>query len=138
MNRHEYMDAISRTLSGRVSPDVQKETLAYYKDYIQGEIVKGNSEEMVLATLGDPKLLAKTVIASQPEPYGPETRERSAVPESEKLSQDRKLILILVVAVVVLLLVLGLVFSAILKLLPILIPAAAVFWIIQRIRGKRR
>ena len=134
MTKQEYIDTISRTLSGRVEPSVQQDTVRYYKDYIDAEIIKGSTEEMVLATLGDPKLLAKTVIASQPEPYGDEAVTRNAVPEAKRKEQDRKLILILVVALLVLLLVLGLVFSAVMKLLPILIPVGIVVFVIRRFR----
>ncbi len=137
MTKHEYIDAISRTLSGRVEPSLQKETRQYYKEYIDEQIVKGNSEEMVLATLGDPALLAKTVIASQPEPYGDEAVTRSAVPEAERKKQDRKLILILIAVILVLFLVLGLVFTAIFKLLPILIPVGIACFLINKLRGRR-
>ena len=136
MTKREYLDTISKTLSGRVKPSVQQETIRYYKEYIDSEVVKGATEEMVLATLGDPRLLARTVIASQPEPYGDEAAARSAIPESAKKQQDRKLILILVIAVLVLLLVLGLVFSFIYKLLPILIPAGLVWFLIRRFRNR--
>ncbi len=136
MTKHEYLNTISRTLSGRVKPAVQKETIEYYKEYIDAQIVKGDSEEMVLATLGDPKLLAKTVIASQPEPYGDEKMTRSAVPESERKKQDRQLILILIVILAVLFLVLGLVFKVVWKLLPILLPVGIIIFAVRKLRDK--
>ena len=136
MTKQEYISVISKTLSGRVKPEVQKETLEYYKEYIDSQIVKGSSEEMVLATLGDPKLLAKTVIASQPEAYGDEAMTRSAVPESERRSQDRKLILILICVLLILFLVIGLVFKVVWKLLPILIPVGIIAFVIRKLRER--
>ncbi|MBO4336547.1 MAG: DUF1700 domain-containing protein [Lachnospiraceae bacterium] len=135
MNRHEYIETINRTLSGRVKPDVQQETVKYYKEYIDSQIVKGTEEAMVLATLGDPALLAKTVIASQPEPYGDEAGVRQAVPESVKKAQDRKLILILIVVLIVLFLALGLVFKVVYKLLPIIVPVGIIVWAVKKLRS---
>ncbi len=131
MTKHDYLDTISRTLSGRVKPSVQQETVQYYKEYIDAEIVKGTSEDMVLATLGDPRLLARTVIASQPQPYGDEAAFRNTSLEKAVRRRNMKRILILVIAVLVLLLVLGLFFSVVMKLLPILIPVGVVWYLTQ-------
>ena len=40
-------------------------TLAYYEDYIETEIRKGSTEEEVLAQLGDPRLIAKSILATR-------------------------------------------------------------------------
>ena len=135
MNKHEYIDTINRSLSGRVRPDLQRETVEYYKEYIDSQIVKGTNEEMVLATLGDPMLLAKTVIASQPEPYGDEAI-RSAIPESEKKKTDRKLMIMLIVILIILLFVLGLVFKVVWKLMPVILPIAIIWLAVKKLREK--
>ena len=53
-------------LSGKVSPGVVTENLNYYEDYINTEIRKGRSEEEVLAGLGDPRLIARTIVETDP------------------------------------------------------------------------
>ena len=138
MNKTEYVDSISRALSGRVDPQVQRETVQYYREYIDSQIVKGNPEETVLATLGDPHLLAKSVIASQPANAESTVKEESVKKSLEALLQEKKPILILIAVLLVLVLLLGLVFKVLIKLLPILLPAAAVFFVIRAIRNRKR
>ena len=65
MNRDEYINTLERSLVGKVDPDSLRETISYYRDYFAMEQSKGLSEEEIIRTLGDPRLLAKSMIAAE-------------------------------------------------------------------------
>ncbi|MCR4690439.1 MAG: DUF1700 domain-containing protein [Lachnospiraceae bacterium] len=135
MNKTEYVDCISRSLSGRVSPAVQQETISYYKEYIDSQIVKGDPEELVLANLGDPALLAKSVIASQPEVYEGEVVSDMKSDEADAQSRGFMIVVgVLLAVLLIVLLVIALLFHAALKYMPILIPVICILLMIKKLR----
>ena len=62
MNKQEFIDKLRAALNGNVSPNLVIENVNYYEDYINTEIRKGRTEEEVLQSLGDPRLIARTII----------------------------------------------------------------------------
>ena len=61
MNREEFLRGLRQALEGNVSPSVIQENLRYYDNYISEEIRKGVREADVIAEIGDPRLIAKTI-----------------------------------------------------------------------------
>ncbi|MBT9777118.1 DUF1700 domain-containing protein [Clostridium sp. MCC353] len=61
MNREEFLRGLRQALEGNVSPSVIQENLRYYDNYISEEIRKGAREADVIAEIGDPRLIAKTI-----------------------------------------------------------------------------
>ncbi|XCP84918.1 DUF1700 domain-containing protein [Roseburia hominis] len=62
MNRVEFLEKLRQALDGNVSSAVVNENVNYYHQYIADEMAKGRSEQEVLEELGDPWLIAKTII----------------------------------------------------------------------------
>lgn len=62
MNKQEFLNKLRAALNGRVPTNVVTENVNYYEDYINTQIRMGRTEEEVLQALGDPRLLAKTII----------------------------------------------------------------------------
>lgn len=62
MNKQEFIDRLRAALVGRILPNLVQEHVNYYEDYINTQIRMGRSEQEVLGTLGDPRLIAKTII----------------------------------------------------------------------------
>ena len=62
MGKQDFLEKLRTALNGRVSAEIVTDNVRYYEDYINIEIRKGRSEEEVLAQLGDPRLLARTII----------------------------------------------------------------------------
>jgi uncharacterized membrane protein len=60
MNRDEFLDLYRAALEGKVSDQIINDNISYYRSYINGEIRKGRSEQEVIKSLGDPRLLART------------------------------------------------------------------------------
>ena len=67
MDKQEFITLLAETLSGEVPADVIQENLNYYRQYLSDEIAKGRNEQDVLNELGDPRLIAKTIIDACPE-----------------------------------------------------------------------
>lgn len=64
MTKQDFIEKLRFALNGKVSANVVSENIQYYEDYINTEIRKGKSEEEVLAALGDPRLIARTIITT--------------------------------------------------------------------------
>jgi uncharacterized membrane protein len=62
MDKQEFVDRLRAALNGRIPPEQVEENVEYYRDYINVEVRKGKSEEEVLKALGDPRLIARTII----------------------------------------------------------------------------
>ena len=62
MNRTEFLEQLRESLTGEVSPARLDENLRYYDTYIRTQMKLGKSEEEVMAQLGDPRLIARTII----------------------------------------------------------------------------
>lgn len=70
MNRYEFIEKLRAALSGRVTQSVLNENIRFYEEYLDTEIRKGRSEEEVLGEIGDPRLLAKTIIEASKQAAG--------------------------------------------------------------------
>ena len=66
MSRQEFIDELKVSLSGLESKSQINENIRYYDNYIKEQVASGKSEAEVLKDLGDPRLIAKTILASEP------------------------------------------------------------------------
>lgn len=144
MYRAEFLDILKTQLSGQMHEGKIEAHLRYYEDYIQSKVRAGTPEEEVIAQLGDPRLIAKTLLDTD---TGEEVYEESrSYSESEagnygnqeektwkkKLNLSTwygKLIVIAAAAVVIFLLV-----SVLAAVLPFLIVFAVIVYLISRWR----
>ena len=116
MTKAEFLEKLRIELSSGVTPQVLQENLNYYGQYIDDEIRKGRTESEVLAELGDPWILAKTIVDAQREESiedviydsdGRTYRGNSSTEESSNIhvwsldSWWKRLLLILVVVAVI-------------------------------------
>lgn len=62
MSRREFLEILRSQLSGQMSQGKAAAHVRYYEDYIQSQVHNGRSEEELLAELGDPRLIARTLI----------------------------------------------------------------------------
>ena len=91
MSKAEFLDGLRRALSATGSSSLIEENLAYYNNYIDAEISKGRSEAEVLEELGDPRLIARSImdaggytdVVTEEEP-----RRRSSYNESYRDNQN--------------------------------------------------
>ncbi len=62
MTKFEFLNDLKAALADNVSQEVMNENMRYYDDYIFNEVKKGKTEAEVLDSLGDPRLIARTII----------------------------------------------------------------------------
>lgn len=62
MTRAEFLEELRIALQGNISQVQVNENLRYYENYIIEESRKGKSEEQVIEELGNPRLIARTII----------------------------------------------------------------------------
>ncbi|MEY8357022.1 DUF1700 domain-containing protein [Lachnospiraceae bacterium 54-53] len=62
MGRQEFLQRLREALSGEVPGSVIEENIRYYDEYISTEVRNGGTEEAVIASIGDPRLIAKTIM----------------------------------------------------------------------------
>ena len=62
MSRREFLEVLRGQLSGQMTQGRAAAHVRYYEDYIQSQVRNGRSESDVLEELGDPRLIAKTLI----------------------------------------------------------------------------
>lgn len=65
MSKQEFLDGLRRSLAGNLETCEVNEHIQYYSDYIDSQIRMGNTEEAVMASLGEPRLIAKTLIGME-------------------------------------------------------------------------
>lgn len=142
------MDRLQRSLAGGVSSSQVAENVRYYQDYIDTEIRKGRSENDVLSGLGDPRLLAKSIIEANKragyiegtnQNFDEETEEEDAGAQSGGSSGGTLHVpgwLIILFVIVIALLIIGVVFSVISFLAPIIIPVLIVVLLYNFIRNR--
>ena len=74
MDRKEFLDILRGQFAGNMQEGKAAAHVRYYEDYIQSQVRGGRSEQEVLQELGDPHLIAKTLIdtddGSTQEDYG--------------------------------------------------------------------
>ncbi|WP_077609731.1 DUF1700 domain-containing protein [Clostridium sp. Marseille-P2415] len=62
MSRQEFLQRLREALSGEVPGNVIEENIRYYDEYISTEVRNGAAEDEVIASIGDPRLIAKTIM----------------------------------------------------------------------------
>lgn len=74
MDRTEFLNILRDQLAGNMQEGKAAAHVRYYEDYIQSQVRGGRPEQEVLEELGDPRLIAKTLIntddGSAQEDYG--------------------------------------------------------------------
>ena len=76
MNKKEFLDILYEQLSGQMPEGNVAAHVQYYRNYIEEEQRKGRSEDDILNELGDPHLIARTLLDTEAAASGnPQTTE---------------------------------------------------------------
>lgn len=148
MNRHEFLKQLEHALGAEMSPAKVRGHIDYYRSYIAEEMQNGKSEKEVMDLLGDPWVIARSIIDS---PLN-ETEEQYAYTDYEEADQEPpygtpeikfkkitgwKIAAVCVGIVLILTLVISLITGLISMLAPVLVPLL-VIWIVLRIIQNHR
>lgn len=143
MSKVEFIDQLRAALSGKATTSTIEENIRYYDDYISGRIRNGEAEEDVVAGLGDPRLLAKTIVeagkhSAETEFGNPYTEdEERGTGHSYEFSISRLPAWAwILMGVLIIGLILSLVFSVVSLLMPVIIPILIVLVILRILQKK--
>lgn len=65
MSKEKFLLDLESALTNQLPPEEIQAQLGYYKQYIKEQLESGRSESEVMASLGDPYLIANTIIQGQ-------------------------------------------------------------------------
>lgn len=149
MKKQEFLDSLRTALSSRVGAGTVAENVNYYEDYINTQIRMGKSEEEVVDSLGDPRLLARSIA---------EANKHAGVSQSESEYEDtqhqyrnsqqyyggggtyessrwkKPVWLTIIIVIFFTLIIFSLIFSVLSFLAPILVPILLVILLLRMIR----
>ena len=148
MTKQEFLETLGKILNRELSESEVTNNLRYYETYIAQEMAKGRTEEQVLSGLGDPRLIARTILqvdGRREEPgresvfteeedgiyshsYANDTQERKSTAKVHSFG-GMKGWLVLIAVLLVLFVLLRTAFVLFIRLLPVLAVVAAVLWL---------
>lgn len=83
MNRVEFLKILDEELNGKINLGEINQNLQYYDSYIREQMEQGKTEEEVMKHLGDPRLIAKTILSTA-------KAAEQAVYEDEMINQQEE------------------------------------------------
>jgi len=146
MTKQDFLESLRRTLNGNMSPVTVDEHIRFYDGYIISEAAKGKSETEIIAGLGDPRILARTLIDAAEragdsyaqragESASEEYQTRSSAENTGYLKKVQMpgwlIVLLIIIAALFAVRIIG---TIIFALLPYLIPVVIVVYVIKLIR----
>ncbi len=144
MNKLEFIDRLRTALSGKISPNLVQENVNYYEEYINTQIRMGHNEQEVLEALGDPRLIAKTIIETSgqdgAESYSANGYQNTGYQNTGNVYRENNKTfqipgwLWAIIVIVVIVLIFSIVFSVLSFLAPILIPILVVVFLVKLFR----
>lgn len=152
MNKEEFITKLQYALAGGVSGSQAAEHVRYYREYIDSEIHRGRTEEEVLAQLGEPRLLARSIIDANKRAGTAFRSDREYDEEAagnvqeddvyEQTGRVRRIMLpgwfIILIVVVAVVIVIGLVSSLLYLFAPVIMGVLIVMLVVKLIQGNRR
>lgn len=147
MTQNEFLSQLREALENELSEQAVQGNVQYYRSYIEEEIRKGRSEEEVLSELGDPWVIAKTIISSPNSEQQYQKSERDYAREGRReQNQDahdnilgkwwQKLLLLLVIVAIVAA-VISIVTGVISFVMPILAPVLLIIILVKIINRNK-
>ena len=145
MDKNEFIEKLQRALAGGLNSGQVAENVRYYEEYIDSEIRKGKSEEEVMTGLGDPRLLAKSIIEANKRAgasygsnreYDEEMSEDTQETDEDRSSSGGRPImlpgwLILLIVTVVVILIIGVVTSLLAFFAPVIMVGLVILLIVK-------
>ena len=64
MSREEFLKGLGEALAGEAPEAVIRDNLSYYREYITQEMAKGRTMDEIVAEIGEPRIVARTIIDS--------------------------------------------------------------------------
>lgn len=141
MDKEAFLLGLRQALTGNLPAEVVDSHIEYYRDYINSKIRMGESEQEVVASLGNPRLIARSILEVSDTAYqGAEYQQSSEYSEQDYSSKREswknkmpgwmKSVIIFIVVIFVINLVFRLAFS----LLPVFLPILLILLVVKFFR----
>lgn len=149
MRDREFLEQLQEALKNDLSEQAVQENVQYYRNYIEEERAKGRTEQEILEELGDPWLIAKTLVTSPGGSQSYAEAESGYVQEGQSASGQKTQVhvfgldtwwkkLILILAVVgIFMLIVSIVTGIISILLPIAVPFLVIAFVIRLFSNRK-
>ncbi len=138
MEKQEFLDKLRLALTGKVATEVVNDTINYYEEYINGEVRMGQDMEDVMSSLGDPRLIARTIVetkggqsASARSTYGEQGNGSSEV-RKPHIQMPGWVWLIVILAIIIF--VLSMVFKILVIFSPFILVLVVVIFLVKLFR----
>lgn len=152
MDRTEFIERLQRALASGVNSGQVAEHIRYYQEYIDSELSKGRSEAEIMTQLGDPRLLAKSIIEANKRAgtsYGSnreydeevagdtqDWRAESGAVQGKQLVMPGWLVMLIITVIV--LVIIGVATALLSVLAPVIIVVLIVVLVVKSVQGWRR
>lgn len=83
-DRFEFLEKLRQSLVGRIDSGTLQDTMNYYQEYFEIQMRSGKSEQEILEQLGDPRLLAKSILQAEQRSSMMQQEEYEEALEEEK------------------------------------------------------
>ncbi len=159
MTKQEFLETLRHALNGNMAAASVEDNIRFYDQYFYTETAKGRTEQDILQELGDPRILARTLIDAADragDAYAREANEtqyrtacedegagrreysrKKAKPHDEEMhNMQIPGWLIALVVILVLVVVVSVVGSLVWMVLPYVIPVLLIVYIVKLIRRR--
>ena len=140
VRKEDYIYQIKIALKGKIPAERVKYYAKYYEDYITEQVRQGKKTDEVIEVLGDPNLIAKTIITTEQMGKNPDYRYDA---EDERIKKEKRTldrmklekIIGIVTLVVVLLLVLSIILKIVTVILKLLLPVILILIVVAIVKN---
>lgn len=141
MEKQEFLEKLRQALGGKVSPEVMADTMDYYEEYINTELRLGRTSDEVMEALGDPRLIARTIVETKGGKNGDDSAPADGAEYGRSRELRRRLVSIpgwvwLILFFVVVWIIISIVFRVLIKLAPLLLVVSLVVYLYRRFGGE--
>ena len=146
MSKQEFIEKMRIALSGQIPAGLIEENLQYYEEYINSQIRLGQEESTVMQSLGDPRLIAKSIITANKDKSntsGNDNRERQSDVENYNSETDAQDMLKVIrvrgclaagIILCVFIFIIVLIFSLISLLFPVIVIGGILYFLVKLFR----
>lgn len=152
MDRQKFIQKLKEALENDLSGSVVQDNLNYYNQYIADEMKKGRTEQEVVDELGDPWMIARTIVDSQEIQSASGTtgdygRQEQAYDRPDAYRDERihvfgldtwwKKLLVIVSVIAVVCIIFSIITGIISLVAPIAIPVLLIIIVVQIVKKRR-
>lgn len=152
MDRQKFIQKLKEALENDLSGRIVQDNLNYYNQYITDEMKKGRTEQEVVDELGDPWMIARTIIDSQEiqsagASAGDYNRQEQSYDRPDSYRDEKihvfgldtwwKKLLLIVAVIAVVCIVFSIITGIISLVAPIAVPVLLIVIVVQIVKKRR-